>query len=241
MTGSHSSAVLNQSGLPAHQERSSARGMSMGVDSRKKRERELRRTSILEAARALFAEKDYQSTTMEEIAERAELSKGTLYLYFESKDDLYISIILEDFEVVESALIEIEASGSDLLEKGRSMFFAFVDHCLNNHDYFRINQYFMMESARRNISDRLVEEVNSRTARLLGYIVGLVREGIEDGRVRSSVEPEMFAVTAWRCATGLLDVVVSGDLAAAGFTDERRVFDFAFDLLIEGAVAGPRA
>ena len=60
----------------------------MGTHERKEREKEHRREEILAAAQAVFFEKGLQNSTMDEIAERAELSKGTLYLYYKSKEDL---------------------------------------------------------------------------------------------------------------------------------------------------------
>ena len=57
----------------------------MGIHERKEREKEHRRDEILNAAQKVFFEKGLQSATMDEIAEAAELSKGTLYLYYGSK------------------------------------------------------------------------------------------------------------------------------------------------------------
>jgi AcrR family transcriptional regulator len=59
--------------------------------SRKERERLMRRQAMLEAARAVFAEKGYANATLEEIAQRAEFGKGTLYNYFPGgKDELFL-------------------------------------------------------------------------------------------------------------------------------------------------------
>ncbi|MEO8168159.1 MAG: helix-turn-helix domain-containing protein, partial [bacterium] len=60
----------------------------MGIIERKEREKEHRREDIIAAAQKIFFEKGLPSATMDEIAEAAELSKGTLYLYYKSKEDL---------------------------------------------------------------------------------------------------------------------------------------------------------
>ncbi|MGB9595247.1 MAG: TetR/AcrR family transcriptional regulator, partial [Candidatus Poribacteria bacterium] len=59
--------------------------------SRREREKLNRRNEILQAARKVFASKDYSSATIDDIAAEAELSKGTIYLYFNSKADLFLS------------------------------------------------------------------------------------------------------------------------------------------------------
>ena len=65
---------------------------NMGIAERREREKQRRRNDILDAAEHVFFEKGLKSATMDEVAEEAELSKGTLYLYFKSKEDLYLGI-----------------------------------------------------------------------------------------------------------------------------------------------------
>ncbi len=67
----------------------------MGTVHRRKRERNQRIAQIKEAALSVFSEKGYEAATMDEIAERAELSKGILYYYFPSKRELYRSLVLD--------------------------------------------------------------------------------------------------------------------------------------------------
>jgi AcrR family transcriptional regulator len=66
----------------------------MGIQERKERERERRRQQIIVAAKRAFSEKGFNRATMEDIAREAELSPGTLYLYFKNKDELYASLSL---------------------------------------------------------------------------------------------------------------------------------------------------
>src|SRR5450759_5929742 len=69
---------------------------------RRARERAQRKEGILQAARAAFAESGYRRTTVEAVAERAEIGKGTIYLYFESKDAIQAELLLQ-------ALAELQA------------------------------------------------------------------------------------------------------------------------------------
>ncbi len=61
--------------------------------SRKELEKLQRKREILNAAKACFLEKGYQNTTLDEIAQRAEFGKGTIYNYFESKEELLLGLI----------------------------------------------------------------------------------------------------------------------------------------------------
>ena len=64
----------------------------MGTKERKEREKSERRNQIQQAAKELFIQKGFWATTMEDIARKAELSPGTIYLYFRNKEELYASL-----------------------------------------------------------------------------------------------------------------------------------------------------
>ncbi len=64
----------------------------MGISQRKEREKEQRRKDIIDAAEKVFFKKGLNNSTMDEVAKEAELSKGTLYLYFKSKEEIHFEI-----------------------------------------------------------------------------------------------------------------------------------------------------
>jgi AcrR family transcriptional regulator len=74
--------------------------------------RELRREQILKIASELFSEKSYHDVTVDEIAGAVGVAKGTIYLYFPSKERLYLEILEDSFEAIES-LLEKEIAKSD--------------------------------------------------------------------------------------------------------------------------------
>ena len=61
----------------------------------RKRRKEARPSELLEAALELFVEKGFAATRLEDVASRAGVSKGTLYLYFENKDALFKAVVQE--------------------------------------------------------------------------------------------------------------------------------------------------
>jgi AcrR family transcriptional regulator len=205
----------------------------MGVAARREREKLHRRNTILEAARHLFFEKGYR-TTMDEIADKAELSKGTIYLYFQSKDELYVSIIVEGFRVLEKRLQDELVGAEGAEEKVKAIFHAFVDHCLENREYFRITQYFLTEDARANTSRELVDAINLDSMRLLEYGAQAFREGIEAGIFRDDIDPIMASVIAWRSTTGILDLAVLDEGADFITGSHREFFDLALDFMFRG-------
>ena len=59
-----------------------------------------KRAQILEAASRIFARRVYHQVTMDEIARESHVGKGTLYRYFPSKEDLYLAIVDQAFELL---------------------------------------------------------------------------------------------------------------------------------------------
>lgn len=74
--------------------------------------REVRREQILKIASGLFSEKSYHDVTVDEIAAAVGVAKGTIYLYFPSKERLYLEILEDSFEAIES-LLEKEIAKRD--------------------------------------------------------------------------------------------------------------------------------
>ncbi|HSG21492.1 MAG TPA: TetR/AcrR family transcriptional regulator [Azonexus sp.] len=87
----------------------------------RKRRKEARPSELTAAALALFVEKGFSATRLEDVATRAGVSKGTLYLYFDSKEALFKAVIQEGIlpVVAENEAIAAMHTGSsfDLLEK----------------------------------------------------------------------------------------------------------------------------
>ncbi|MER3446702.1 MAG: hypothetical protein C4291_07590 [Candidatus Dadabacteria bacterium] len=97
-----------------------------------------RRNEIIQIAARLFSEKSYYDVTMDEVAAKVGVAKGTLYLYFESKEKLYLAILENGFKTLES-LIKKEVAKSDpapdILKKVLRLIFRFYRQ---NMDILRI-------------------------------------------------------------------------------------------------------
>jgi TetR/AcrR family transcriptional regulator len=93
----------------------------MGLIERRKREREIRRELAIDAAMSIYDSDGYHSITMEKIAERSELSRAALYLYFKSKDEILISAIISHADYFAQILQEVydkrESIKEELFEK----------------------------------------------------------------------------------------------------------------------------
>lgn len=79
--------------------------------SRKEREQEFKKGLIAEAARELFAGASFEKVTVEDIARRSQFGKGTIYQYFETKEEILVYVLCQAFD-------ELLAAMRRSLEKG---------------------------------------------------------------------------------------------------------------------------
>ena len=105
----------------------------MGINERKEREKLRRREEILTAAEELFFTKGIEHTTMDDVAERAELSKGTLYLYFKSKEDIHWEITQLHISKVVDDMRKAMKPGQNAIKNLLTMAKVFVDHFEEDH------------------------------------------------------------------------------------------------------------
>lgn len=158
--------------------------------SRRDRERLARRLAMLDAALTVFGEKGFEGATLDEIAERAEFGKGTLYNYFPGgKDELYRSLFGERVvrglhEVVETALPEDRPLGTPAEARAafRDFIFGLLEHFETNRPVLRL----YMSEAPRVIHD---PERMGEMIELFGGFTDAVTRAVERAIAAGSLRP----------------------------------------------------
>ena len=115
----------------------------MGSQERRKREKELRREYILDTARDLLFQKGINAATMNQIARNAELSVGTLYLYFKNKEDLYAALQEEGLDILRDMIAEVAAGDAEPLRKLEDIALAYLEFSERHRTYYEIINYFL--------------------------------------------------------------------------------------------------
>jgi AcrR family transcriptional regulator len=153
-----------------------------------------RRTQIIEAALACFTSKGYNNTTMDDIVAESGLSKGSLYWYFKSKDELFEASILSVFtDVGEQALVVMEGC-STTADQLRAMAQVTANVGRMLVGYFSLFLEFWASSQRREESAQLWVDMLIQYKDLL---VGIIEEGIQKGELKPvDAEPLVWAILA---------------------------------------------
>lgn len=157
--------------------------------SRRERERRMRRRAMLDAARAVFAEKGYADATLDEIAERAEFGKGTLYNYFEGgKEEILFAVFDDAIEKMEDLIRRVFQEERDEDQPLRDAFHTFVkrhfEMIREQQDLFLILLKEGHLMAFSDDADR-VEFFQEQHNRLENTLTPVLEEAMERGEIQS--------------------------------------------------------
>jgi AcrR family transcriptional regulator len=177
----------------------------MGLEERRRREKENRKQAILKAARKLFFEKGFKAVTVDHIAQKAELSKGSVYLYFKSKEEIYTHILLNDIEKFHRKIndsLHYEDQAANTLKRLANIY---IDFFLNEKELFRIFMAFMLNTDQMNLPDGLHNSAINMTNKTVTVFEKVLQDGIDKGEFPSSTNVRQSRNALW----GMLNGVIS--------------------------------
>lgn len=180
----------------------------MGIQERRSRERDERKSLITQYAKELILERGVEAVSMQDIAQKAELSKATLYLYFPSKEAIFEQMFNEavDYfcEYVEPKL-NAATSG---IEAIRAIWMSYIEIFGYSQDIFvmfGLKNYFapgfpFVAGSPGNGDPTGPEMIHRLIARVL-------ERGVTDGTLDPSIDPVNIAKTVLVIGSGIIDVV----------------------------------
>jgi len=177
----------------------------LSSEERRIKEKENRKNAILKVARKLFFDKGFKSVTIDSIAAKADLSKGSIYLCFDSKEEIYVQVLIaENIErnKKNSNFLAKEASASELLLEFTSNY---IDHFLVNNELFRILMTFMLHSEQMNLTEEQNNQLIRTTNENIRIISEIIQKGIDSGEFSPGINVRQVQNTIW----GLLNGIIS--------------------------------
>lgn len=154
----------------------------MTVLERKEREFKRREGEILCAALALFNRDDWQSVTIDQIAAKAEIGKGTVYKHFETKDEIYARLVMEFHRGVLAKISQLDLKGPALKAIGQTMDL-FWRANTEAPEYKRLIRYCRRDDFRRIIGPKLGAEMEALDAQFMELIAPVIERGIREGEI----------------------------------------------------------
>ena len=198
--------------------------MAMGRDDK--------RLNIIQAAERLFTDRRFHEITLSEIAKVAAVGKGTIYQYFEDKDDLFFHTATSGFDALCALLrrkVPEQAPFEEQLLDACAQIGAFFGH---RRPLLRMMQ---SEDARMLCSKgKMCERWNAKRVKLVEALAGIVRKGVAEKKVRADVPAEVLAEF-------LLGMLRTRTRRLENAPEAVRGYALVTDLFRNGAAARPEA
>jgi len=179
----------------------------MGISERKEREKLQRREEILIAAEKLFFTKGIENTTMDDVAEEAELSKGTLYLYFKSKEEIHWEITQRHIQKMVCDMEQAMDPTKNAIENLLTMAKFFVNHF--EEDHAAAHSVLFFQASDLNTLNLDVDRINKAFIddSPIHMVTEYVKKGVDEGLIRDDISVEALSSTLWAQLFGVLQIV----------------------------------
>ncbi len=183
----------------------------MGITERREREKEQRKKTIIDAAERIFFSEGVENSSMDEVAAAAELSKGTLYLYFQNKDDLYHAIIHRGLNLLYSSFEKVVAKEEKGIDKLNAIGKAYYDFYKQYPEYANamLHHEGHKIEIKCNEKNPYVARCNETGNKLFGFMQEAVKTGIQDGSLQPDLDPLLISIVLWAHSNGVMQIIES--------------------------------
>ena len=192
-----------------------------------------RQEALLRAAEEVFTEHGYARATVDEIALRAGIAKGSVYTYFKSKQQLFKEVFSHHYPQREAELVAQLSKESSATNKLKLLFEAWYDsHATRAHSPLTMEFW---QSAMRQEDGVILEVLKRRHMFWRDMIAQIVAEGMEQGVLNSRSEPAVTAAILMAMFDGLL----IQSMLHVGINLDRTIFDKLVEGIFESLTVQP--
>jgi TetR/AcrR family transcriptional regulator len=207
----------------------------MGIAERKEREKQQRREGIILAAEKVFFRKGLEIATMDDIAEIAELSKGTLYLYFKSKEDLHMAVARKSIRLLRTITLKATEGEGNALEKLGRMGRATIEFSRTDPDRMRAIMTLeelepqTLSFTTSDVQDLIYKESTVET------VIQMVEQGVKEKLIRADVPVMLIAHTLWMTVLSVVRfVTMKPALLEALELTQDQILESHFEMVLNG-------
>ncbi len=202
---------------------------SLSIADRRKREKLQKRNDIIDAAEKVFMIKGFENSTMEDIAKESEYSKGTLYLYFKSKNELCLSIVVRGLNVISSKFEESLEFISDTFQNIYNLRNIYSEFCVDFPNFlFAFNNYKQHRNNCKYESD-ILTNIDILNEKIRNQISSVFQKGKENHFISDDAECDKLSQIYWGDLSGLIPSFLSNQ------TDSKalQIFEYTNKLILK--------
>jgi len=185
----------------------------------------LHKENILSAAEKLFLEKGVASTTIDDISKLSEYSRRTIYVYYESKEDILYHIILKGLTILKDDLVVVLKQQKDFIKQYWAICNAMEKYQANSPQ--SANSINQMKSGDIDFNSitQVILQIFELGTDINNLLADYVEQGKKQGIVRSDIEPMKTVYVMWGSITSLLSLVQNkGEFLEKEFSASKESF-----------------
>jgi len=175
--------------------------VTMTLKARREREKVARREAILRAAMAVFDDRGLLGATIEEIAERAEIGKGTIYLYFKVKEEIFAALMTEGMALLAEHFRKAIDPSRPADENLRRVAEAYYRFYRKEPQYFRLLAFCFHAEVKAKSG---VDPADEQGLACLGLVMDVIQKGMDAGLFSSSIDAKRAAAIGWASSNGII-------------------------------------
>jgi AcrR family transcriptional regulator len=187
----------------------------MSVQERHRRERHARGQAILDAAAKVFAKHGLEGATIEMVAREAEVAVGTIYLYYSSRDDLYLNLVAHREEQLRARYLEIFARKLEPLAELKAIASAYLDYLRETREVFLTQHSVVFSQLHQRLKRKSeihnFQRVMDLSHEIFGLWEGTIRRAFEGGVIANSMGPKKTAAVVWASMNGAFMLMGDGN------------------------------
>lgn len=211
----------------------------MKIAERKEKEKLNRRNSIIDAAEKVFFKYGFELTTVDNIAVEAGFTKKTIYSYFNSKEEIYYSIMIRGFNIInakcEKAIKDVEIESE--IEKIRIMGKCFIDFSLEYPGYFKsIVDYENNDiEAIDDLKSSVLQECYLAGEYCFELLISIIKKGVEKKEIIDKKDVNTIALTLWAAIVGIINILDKKELYIKKYHKKAapEVLEDGFQIILE--------
>lgn len=194
------------------------------VDKRKKKEIEFKKNLIIDAAQKIFFDKGFDNATMVDIAEKAGYSKGAIYSYFDSKNEICFNIVNNYYERIYDLIKQIRKRKLTALEKLIKIKEEFIANFVNDSDFVKIFNSFKHHKHLCKQTTKEIKKNNLLNSKIYDLVKEVISEGVKDESLKPNLDKHKLSRIFWNPESCLICELKSKDV---------NKYDYLYDLVIE--------
>lgn len=194
----------------------------------------MHKDNVIAAAEELFIEKGYDKTTMDDISSKAQYSKRTVYIHFQSKEEIYSYFILKGFELLKKKLNEALNSSTDFMQQFQRFCQTLMDFHDNSPEYFNgVSACHSKQLDFENCLD-IEKDVYHANEEIYQVLENFLRNAQDEGIVIKNIDLKKTVFVIWGA---MLQIIILSDkkqnyISNNLNSNQNEITNFGFILLL---------